>query len=451
MKRERLLRVVEELNRSIGRDKNLFLELVRWETHVAPDMGRPQAVINRQIGPYDIFIGIMWKRFGTPTGTAESGTQEEFGTALESWRTTGRPRIMFYFNQSPYTLGTAEEVEQISRVLEFRRQLQREGLFWQYNGADEFEHFVREHLTIAVRALVASSRDHLTTLSTAKKETDSLKEPAQELFASAFSEWKRHRVFASRDRLELFLQNKDRIELTRDQLRFILESWFKSGEYSPENFVKSYDEKQVLELCTEIIKEGKDVDLTNGAIKVLGNQESVQCAETLLYVIENKKQFQDSSREVAIDRFWFSRVAKAAHARVLTVLINVLQTEANYKLRKEAAYALGNYPEQEVANALERALADPRSQVRANAIYSLGKLSFPSSIAPLLKALDQEKYSNKIRKKIIWALGHFSTNSRVREVLESIAASREEDSEIAREAKWTLAMASENYAGDQKA
>jgi hypothetical protein len=37
------------------------MEIVDWRTHVAPDMGRPQAVINAQIGDYDIFLGIMWK------------------------------------------------------------------------------------------------------------------------------------------------------------------------------------------------------------------------------------------------------------------------------------------------------------------------------------------------------------------------------------------------------
>jgi hypothetical protein len=48
--RDRLSRVVDELNRSIGQDRNISVELVRWETHVSPDMGRPQAIINRQIG-----------------------------------------------------------------------------------------------------------------------------------------------------------------------------------------------------------------------------------------------------------------------------------------------------------------------------------------------------------------------------------------------------------------
>ena len=65
-------------------------------------MGRPQGIINKQIGEYDIFIGMMWKRFGTPTGKAGSGTEEEFRLAYEYWETTKSVMILFYFCQAPF-------------------------------------------------------------------------------------------------------------------------------------------------------------------------------------------------------------------------------------------------------------------------------------------------------------------------------------------------------------
>jgi hypothetical protein len=35
---------------------------------MAPQIGpKAQAVINKQIGAYHLFCGIMWNRFGTPT------------------------------------------------------------------------------------------------------------------------------------------------------------------------------------------------------------------------------------------------------------------------------------------------------------------------------------------------------------------------------------------------
>ena len=94
-------RVVGEINQIVYRRENVRLELLKWETHVSPTMGRPQQTILDQIGPhYDILLGIMWKRFGTPTGKANSGTQEEFNKAYEQWKQYGHPRIMFYFSQN---------------------------------------------------------------------------------------------------------------------------------------------------------------------------------------------------------------------------------------------------------------------------------------------------------------------------------------------------------------
>jgi len=79
--RDALDRVVREVNQTHGAPLGYVIELWRWETHAVPGGGRPQAVINDQIPEYDIFIGIMWRRFGTPTGVAGSGTEEEYRIA----------------------------------------------------------------------------------------------------------------------------------------------------------------------------------------------------------------------------------------------------------------------------------------------------------------------------------------------------------------------------------
>ena len=43
--RRRLSQVVEQLNRGLADRLELKIELLRWETHAAPDVGRPQGVI----------------------------------------------------------------------------------------------------------------------------------------------------------------------------------------------------------------------------------------------------------------------------------------------------------------------------------------------------------------------------------------------------------------------
>src|SRR5438552_9057076 len=104
--RESLPAVIDEINTTIGQRLGFIIELVRWETHCHPAMGRPQSVINNQIGKYDIFIGIMWKRFGTPTGEADSGTEEEFNLAYDEWRRAKELHIAFYFSQAKYKLNS---------------------------------------------------------------------------------------------------------------------------------------------------------------------------------------------------------------------------------------------------------------------------------------------------------------------------------------------------------
>lgn len=153
--RDALSKLISELNLTISvvaPEKEVSLEVVRWETHAFPSAGRPQAVINEQIGKYDIFIGIMWTRFGTPSGVAESGTEEEFNRAYESWRQHGRPQIMFYFCQAPAApAASISEAEQIVQVVRFRQKLATEALVWEYGSHSAFTDTVRPHLLQVLR------------------------------------------------------------------------------------------------------------------------------------------------------------------------------------------------------------------------------------------------------------------------------------------------------------
>ena len=106
--RKRLDAVVAHLRTHVAAPHGLDLELVRWETHVRPGVAADaQAVVNPQIGAYDLFIGILWNRFGTPTGRAESGTREEFDQAYARWqRDPGSLEIWMYFSEQPAAFAT---------------------------------------------------------------------------------------------------------------------------------------------------------------------------------------------------------------------------------------------------------------------------------------------------------------------------------------------------------
>jgi len=147
--------VVEELSRSIGDILDVQLQTIRWETHAWPDVGEDaQDVINKEIGDYDIFVGVMWKRFGTPTKRASSGTGEEFQRALRYFQSYQRPKIMFYFRKQDFYSEDLKELGQFKSVIQFKKTLAKSGiLYWEYRETIEFERRFREHLTRQIHRL----------------------------------------------------------------------------------------------------------------------------------------------------------------------------------------------------------------------------------------------------------------------------------------------------------
>ena len=157
--RTRLESIVDEINKTISSSSGTQLELVKRETDVVPGIAAyPQDVINQQIGDdIDIFIGILWKKFGTPTIIALSGTEEEFDRAYEKHTMNpGSIRIMFYFNESPINPYDIDS-EQFELVKEFRNNLGGKGILWDtYRDMNEFEKKLRMHLNKEIKTIEKS-------------------------------------------------------------------------------------------------------------------------------------------------------------------------------------------------------------------------------------------------------------------------------------------------------
>lgn len=156
--RRQLAGVVEELNLTISAlacEKNAVLELVRWETHVHPDLGPPQDVVDRQIPEYDIFIGILWKRMGTPSPRWRSGTEAEFRRAYVRWKERKTLPVLFYFCQRPFKMQSVEESDRYREVLSFRAELSSKGLIADYDDHDEFADRVRRHLLLVLGGMLS--------------------------------------------------------------------------------------------------------------------------------------------------------------------------------------------------------------------------------------------------------------------------------------------------------
>lgn len=142
--------IVSKLNPVFSKHHGLRLDLVKWETHCTPGISTDvQSNINEQIeDDYDIFIGIMWKRFGTPTPRAGSGTAEEFERAYDRYKLNQKNlRVMFYFKETPASISELDP-DQLALIKGFRRKLGEEGvLYWTFKSEMEFQLLLQTHLT----------------------------------------------------------------------------------------------------------------------------------------------------------------------------------------------------------------------------------------------------------------------------------------------------------------
>ena len=116
--------VVDEFNESWADNLGYQIELLGWEDTVA-GFGRPQELINQDVDRCDLFIGLIWKRWGTPPdkdGKFSSGFQEEFERSMARREHSGSPEIALFFKEISDEF-MEDPGEDLKRVLEFRKKI----------------------------------------------------------------------------------------------------------------------------------------------------------------------------------------------------------------------------------------------------------------------------------------------------------------------------------------
>lgn len=133
--REIVRNFFERYNKHTAHIWNVRFEIVDWENYSTIGVGRPQQLITKQtLERYSqslvLVIGIMAQRFGSPTGKAESGTEEEFNWAFESNRKTSYPEIKWFFKdlkklEYPILFNEIKNTtEQWEKVTKFKKKMQ---------------------------------------------------------------------------------------------------------------------------------------------------------------------------------------------------------------------------------------------------------------------------------------------------------------------------------------
>jgi hypothetical protein len=134
--------IVDDINESLAGFFGVQVELVGWEDTVTR-YGRPQEIINRDLERCEVFVGMMWKKWGTPPqvgGPYTSGFEEEFVTSVERRQAQGKPEISLFFKdvEQDFLLDPGEDLK---KVLNFKAKLIAEKaiLFETFPDIREFE------------------------------------------------------------------------------------------------------------------------------------------------------------------------------------------------------------------------------------------------------------------------------------------------------------------------
>lgn len=154
--------VVDEFNALLAENFGYHVELVGWEDTVSV-FGRPQATINKDLDRCELFIGLMWKHWGTPPDTSglyTSGFEEEFRRSVDRRIRDGRPEISLLFKEVDPELIRDPGAE-LKKVLAFKKQLiaEKQVYFEHFADARAFETKIRRCITKYVVSLKTREAD----------------------------------------------------------------------------------------------------------------------------------------------------------------------------------------------------------------------------------------------------------------------------------------------------
>lgn len=131
--KEIIKKVCKSLNQDLQRNNvNVNFDVLDFKDIVGAWGGRrPQEDINVRFKDYDIYIGLLWMRFGSPSGASdpqtgkpyESGTEEEFTIAKTSFLAGANIKIYFFFKDSRGPKGR-EEIESLLKIENFKEGIQ---------------------------------------------------------------------------------------------------------------------------------------------------------------------------------------------------------------------------------------------------------------------------------------------------------------------------------------
>ena len=139
--------IVDEENANHANSLGYHIDLVGWEDTVS-QRRRAQDAINGDLVQCEYFVGLMWKKWGTPPGPEghiyTSGFEEEYRLSVERHKESGKPEISLLFKNIPED-DLSDVGKQLARVLEFQKEINEEKkqYYQKFQDLRDFEHRFR--------------------------------------------------------------------------------------------------------------------------------------------------------------------------------------------------------------------------------------------------------------------------------------------------------------------
>jgi len=137
---------VDRINRLVAKDNGFLLEPIGWEDIPPGKSRRAQEVINPYVDAASIFVGILHRRFGEPTGEAESGTEEEYNRIEWRWENEDpKPEVLMYFKKIPDE-QLVDPGEKLQKVLAFKQRIHTTCFYKEFEEGDVLLELVQDAL-----------------------------------------------------------------------------------------------------------------------------------------------------------------------------------------------------------------------------------------------------------------------------------------------------------------
>ncbi len=129
---------VERINKILARRIGWQIELLGWEDTL-PGYQRPQTLINKEVDSCDLFLGVLWRRWGQDTGKFSSGFKEEFIRARDRRKNTGEPELWLFFKDIDEE-NLKDPGDQLKQVLQFKEEQRKlkELMFKEFNDIEKW-------------------------------------------------------------------------------------------------------------------------------------------------------------------------------------------------------------------------------------------------------------------------------------------------------------------------